>query len=136
MANLRAAAAVLLLLALTGCSGARGGDDRECYDVTPELMAAIAEGANEIPITPIDAAAVKSENFDDAYIVAMSFTVAGVDDPQVGVWAVATLEPPYAPFLAVDGFAHEFTVWPNEINGDELTVTEDGVTEAKACLEG
>ena len=133
------AAAIVLLLTLAGCSSSKG-DGRECYDVSAELMAAIADGANDIPITPVDAAAVKSEHFDDAYIVAMSFTAPGGGE-EVGVWAVATLEPPYGPILAVDGFAHEFTVWPHEINGDEingdeLDATEDGVTEAKACLEG
>jgi hypothetical protein len=134
MVPIRAAGAVLLLITLTGCSSSKG-DGRDCYPVDPALMAAIAEGANDVPITPVDAAAVKSETFDNAYIVAMSFNAPGGGE-EVGVWAVATLEPPYAPILAVDGFAHEFTDYPNEINGNKLNVTEDGVTEAKACLEG
>lgn len=97
-------------------------------------MAAIAEGANATTITPVAAAAVDSKSFNDAYIVAMSFNVAG-GDTQTGVWAVASLTPPGAPILAVDGFAHQFTDWPNEVNGEELNVNEDGVTEAKACLD-
>ena len=63
-------------------------------------MAAIADGANGTPITPVDAAAVKSNEFHDAYIVAMSFTIPGEVDPSVGVWALGSLETPYGPILA------------------------------------
>lgn len=133
-----AAAAVIAasIIVLAGCAGGGdAGDGRDCHDVDPEIMAAIAEGANDVAITPVAAAAVESDSFTDAYIVAMSFTAPGVDDSEVGVWAVASLEPPGAPFLAVDGFAHQFTDWPNEIRGEKLTASEDGVTEAKACLD-
>lgn len=136
MGTLRSAAAIAAasVLILTGCSGGSSGDGRECHDVSDELMASIAEGANAGAITPVDAAAVVSESFTDAYIVAMSFT--DVDEVEsTGVWAVSSLEPPGAPILAVDGFAQQFTDWPGEINGEELDVTEDGVDEAKACLE-
>jgi hypothetical protein len=36
--------------------------------------------------------------------------------------------------LAVDGFAHQFTVWPHTVNGQTLSVANDGVDEAKACV--
>jgi len=128
------AALCLAAVGLSGCSG-NSGDGRECYEVEEALMATIAEGANQNPITPVDAAAVKSESFEDAYVVAMSFTASGVEESETGTWAVATLESPYAPILAIDGFAQEFTDWPGEINGEQLDVTEDGVDEAKACLD-
>ncbi len=129
------AAAALLL---TGCSGGNAGDGRPCETVPPELLSAIAEGANDGPaITPVAAGAVKSAERSDVYIVAMSFTVDGLEDAQVGTWGIGgSLTPGSGPLVAIDGFAAEFTVWPHQMNGEEFSVTEDGVDEAKACLEG
>lgn len=129
------AAAALLL---TGCSGGKAGDGRACETVPPELLTAIAEGTNDGPaMTPVAAGAVKSAERGEVYIVAMSFTVAGVEDAQVGTWGIGgSLTPGSGPLVAIDGFASEFTVWPNQMNGEEFSVTEDGVDEAKACLAG
>lgn len=139
-----AIAATILLLSLTGCSSSSGAGtpvdpaepDRECLDVPADVQQTIAEGANETTITPVDAAAVTSLEEDGIYVVAMSFTAPGVEDPEVGVWMTHGLDLVSAgPIYAVDGFAHEFTVWPHTVNDHELSVNEDGVDEAKACLE-
>ncbi|XUK64639.1 Lipoprotein [Plantibacter sp. RU18] len=130
------AAAVLLL---TGCSGGNAGDGRPCETVPPELLSAIADGANDGPaITPVAAGAVKSAERGDVYIVAMSFTTPGFEDEhEVGVWGIGgSLTPGSGPLVAIDSFAAEFTVWPHQMNGEEFSVAEDGVDEAKACLEG
>ncbi|AMB58230.1 hypothetical protein [Microterricola viridarii] len=130
---LSAASAVLLAASLAGCS-ASGGDGRECQTVPADLLERIALGSSGDALTPVAGGAVASASFDDAYIVAMEFEVPG-NDNQVGAWAVGSLEDGATTVLAVDGLAQQFTQWPSEINGEKLDVREDGVTEAKACLE-
>lgn len=133
----RAAGAVFAIAAamvLAGCSGGSQGDGRDCITVSQSLMSQIASGANNIRITPVKAAAVRSKSFKEVYIVAMSVRIAGVEDPETGVWGVTDLMAGHGSTVAVDGIAQQFTDWPDQVNGHKLNVTEDGVTEAKACL--
>ena len=128
---------VVLVLVLAGCSAGKPAAPADCLDVPADVQQTIAEGANETTITPVAASAVKSPTEDGLYLVAMSFTLPDTEDPQTGVWATHGLDAASAgPIYAVDGFAHEFTVWPNTVNGHDLSVTEPGADEAKACLEG
>lgn len=122
-------------LLLTGCasSTAPASDSRECIEVPAAVMSAIAEGANAYPITPIAAAGVRSESFDDATVIAMSFTAPDGKEA-TGAWAIGgTVEQPGAA-LAVDAIAQAVTDWPAEANGQKLDVNEDGVAEAQTCL--
>lgn len=133
MNRLLALGSVLLLAVTLSACSASGGDGRTCESPPADLLQQIADGASGSAIAPGAAAAVKSEAFDNAYIVAMRFTAADVDG-EVGAWAVTSLDAPTS-VLSVDGMAHQFTSWPNQINGESLSVTEDGVTEAIACLD-
>jgi hypothetical protein len=134
LAGLMAAALTLPALSACGGSGEPEAPAAECLTPAPEVAEAIAEGANATAITPTGSAAVRAPDRADAYLVAMTFTVAGVDEDQTGVWMVASIEGNPAPIAAVDGFAQEFTDWPDTINGEELAVTEAGADDAKACL--
>lgn len=96
---------------------------------------AIATGAQDgTGLEYVDAAAVKSEDFDEVYFVAMRFSATGVDD-QTGVWATNSLKPGGGLIMSVDGFAKEFTVWPDGGETDaQLSTADDGAEEAVACL--
>lgn len=128
-------AVAALVVLLTGCSPSKG-DGRDCIEVPEDAKSMIAEGANKLAISPGAAGAVKSKTFKDVTIVAMDFT-APDGASATGVWAVSgNLHDGRAVnvVMSVDAMAAEFTDWPNKVNGRELDVTEDGVTEAKACL--
>lgn len=136
------AATVLLLASCSGGADDAGPDDgaasSECHAVDDALMAQIAEGANQIPIEPVAAAAAHTDDFPEpfgeAYIVAMRFTDDDGND-NVGTWAITgTLDEPELT-MAVDPMAQLYTDWPGEIQGTPLDASQDGVDEAKACLE-
>lgn len=101
----------------------------KCLDVSRGLMRRIADGANDLPIRPIEAAAVRSDDYFRVFMVAMRFNAPG-GDPEVGVWATGSLRPGKSTLRAVDGFASEFTVYPT---GDS-SVADHGVDEAVSCL--
>lgn len=122
-------------LLLTGCasSTAPASESRECIEVPEAVMSAIAEGANAYPITPIAAAGVRSESFDDVTVIAMSFTPPDGKET-TATWAIGgTVDQPGLT-LAVDAMAQAVTDWPGQINGSALDATEDGVAEAQSCL--
>jgi hypothetical protein len=137
-------AAALVVLLLAGCSSADAeAEGGGCLDVDDALMAAIAEGANTMPLEPVDAAAVKVDGFTDvhgdgSYVVAMEFASEGnIEDggTEIGTWAVASLDAADAPpILAVDPLADLFTDWPSEVDGVKFTGDEPGVADAAACL--
>lgn len=109
-----------------------------CLEVDPAKLAAIAEGEEDGVggITFSSGAAVKSEDYSEVYMIAGRFTVPGVDQPQVGIWASNALAPNEGVILAVDAFAEQFTVWPDaEDSAAKIRLGSDGVDEAKDCLE-
>lgn len=83
------------------------------------------------------ASAVKSEDFENIYMVAGRFDVPGVEG-EVGVWATNNIEPLGGGLImSVDGLAQEFTVWPDADSTDaRITSSDDGVSQARACLGG
>jgi ABC-type Fe3+-hydroxamate transport system substrate-binding protein len=151
MTNRRAAhilTAVFALALLTGC--ASSSDEPEatpstsanvatsdaCLPVPPNVPTAIAEGGEGTTLTPTGRAAAIDPTGEAAlYMVAMEFTVPGVDDPTAGVWAVGSLDDTPGPIMSADAMAAEFTVWPNEINGNQFNAATTGVSEALDCLD-
>ena len=81
--------------------------------------------------------AVKSEDYENVYMIAADIQGPGMDDDgQVGVWAANGLEPEGSLIiLAVDGLAKEFSDW---FDGDQtdaqLSLADDGVDEARECV--
>lgn len=119
---------------LAGCSSTPAGDGRDCLEVPAGIAEQIAEGSNDFPIEPTGIAAVRSEAMADANIVAMSFVWPDGESDQ-GVWSIlGTLDDP-GMTLAVDATAATVTDWPNQIDGHTFDITEDGATEALACLD-
>lgn len=119
----------LAALTLTGCGG-DGGDaeaSMDCETVSDAAMTAIADGANETPIDPVAAAALPVPDAE-SYVIAMTFAIEGQED-QVGVWEATALDGAGS-LRGVDGFAHEFTDWPESA----LTVADDVVEDVKGCL--
>lgn len=111
---------------------------KRCLDVEPAKLAAIAAGEEDGVggITFSSGAAVKSEDYSEVYMIAGRFTVPGVKQPQVGIWASNSLAADQGVLLAVDGFAEQFTVWPDaDDSAAKIRLGSDGVDEAKECLE-
>jgi len=142
--RLALAVALAVMLGLSGCGGdsssAAADSSSRCVDVPQDLQAAIAaESKPGVQITPVDAAAVKSDDFKDLYFIAMSFTAPGVDDPETGIWATTVLKAdangPAGVMTGVDGFAHQFTTWQDASERGVNYPSDDGIQEAKACLE-
>ena len=80
--------------------------------------------------------AVKSKDFEKVYLIAARLAAPGVEG-DVGVWASNSLEPGGGLIMAVDGFAKEFTVWPDANKTDaQIDQTADGYDEVRACVEG
>lgn len=127
-------AACVVVASLVGCSsGPAKGDGRDCLDVPADTIERIVEGANDLPIEPIAAAAVRSESFKDMNIVAMSFTWPDGEE-STGIWGYSGEMGQPGTILAIDGYAANSTDWPHEVNGEKLTSNEDGATEAVWCL--
>lgn len=123
-----------VLMSVAACSSAAPEPEAECLAVDASVGARIAEGASGVALTPGELAAVKSPDMSDAYLVAMTFDAAG-GDTETGVWAVTDLTDAATSILAVDGMAQSFTVWPGTLEGQALSITEPGASDAIACLE-
>lgn len=123
------AAIPVLTLLLAGCGSADPPAD--CIDAT-EFGTAIADGANDSPITPVAAAAVQSES-SEIYYVAMTFTTA-TGDEATGVWATNNLEVGRGMTVSVDAVAKEVTDWPDAEAAFGITYPNDGTRAAESCL--
>jgi hypothetical protein len=108
-----------------------------CLAVKPKLLELIASAAEPGvgKLTFSDGAAVRSEDFTEAYMIAARFSAPGVDN-ETGIWSSNSLEPGKGLMLSVDGFAKQFTIWPDaDKTKAEIEQSTDGVEEARACLE-
>lgn len=116
-------------------SPAKAEAKSRCEDVSSAMAKAIMSGAEDGTgkLTAGNAAAVRSKDYKKAWMIAVHFSGAGVDD-EVGVWASNSLKPGGGILMAVDGFAKEFTVWPDADKTDAgMTIGDDGVDEAMEC---
>lgn len=106
----------------------------DCLDVPGELTAAITRGATDPgDFVPGNAAAYRSPDHGKVYLVALEFAGAGADN--VGVWATNSLEAGGGLIMAADGFANEFTDWPDAMTtAAAINAASPGVSEAKDCL--
>jgi hypothetical protein len=109
-----------------------------CEDVGMPMARAIATGAED-GVGKLKAkrvAAVKSPDFSEVYFIAVEFTGPGFEtEPEVGVWASNSLTPGGGLILSVEGFAKEFTVWPDADTTDAaIESTDPSVEDAIACL--
>lgn len=113
--------------------GASGPSMEGCEVAPMRVLRALAQGANDFPIKPVEGAAFMTDAGN--YMVAMEFDFKNEDigTGERGVWLATDLSGD-GPFMAVDGIAAEFTVWPNTYEGQEFDITMDGAQEALDCL--
>jgi hypothetical protein len=76
-------------------------------------------------------AAVKSEDFDSIYMVALQITTGG--DQEEAVFATSSLESPEN-IMALNRFAQENSDWPAPDANAEVTFSSDGASDAVACV--
>ena len=91
------------------------------------------QSSNDIGI----AYAVKSGDFEKVWMVAAEITGQGIaKGDAIGVWAISGEQDTPGMILSVDGFATEFSPYPDGSKTDANTnLMDDGVQEAKACVE-
>lgn len=124
---------------LTACGGGstvgdEGAAGVDCLDVRPAVGKAIAKGASGVKIQPGDVAAIRSPDFDEVYFIAMRFGADGGEDA-VGVWASNSLTPGGGLMMSVDGYAKQFTEWPDASKTDAaISGADPSIKDAKSCL--
>lgn len=109
--------------------------ESRCVKVSAKRIADLSTGLDKSAgLTIASAQAVKSTDFKNVYMIAALLNGPGVKN-QVGVWASNSLEE--GGFFSVDGFALEFSDWADGPKSDaNITLTSEGVDEAKDCAKG
>jgi len=141
---MRTTAGVLLIVGLlAGCAGGGKTDAAapgtsttpaaECTQASQALLDRIATGALDgTGMVPVTGQVYLSPDYGKVYFVAMRFTATGIED-QTGVWATSGLDSGIT--MSVDGFAKEFTDWPDSATTDAaITSTDPAVAVAIGCL--
>lgn len=111
-----------------------------CQPASPAQLAVIRDGVQGLePGNDIKTAwAVRSTEFERVYVVAARIYGAGIpaEGAGPGVWAISG--DPDAPglVLAVDGFAKQFTSYPDASQTDaRITMATDGASAAQTCAQ-
>lgn len=129
--------ALCLLLLVAACSsGSSGHPKATCVTVPQAMLDGIASGAEKdvgtLKITKGEA--VKSPDFKNVYFIAAHISAVGLKDA-VGVWASNSLQPGGGQIMAVDGFAQQFTVWPDaDHTSAKIGKADPSVDKAKGCV--
>lgn len=76
-------------------------------------------------------AAVKSEDFDSIYMVALEIETPG--EQEAAVFSVNSLENPEN-ITALNRFAQQYSEWPAPEAGAEVTFENDGADDARVCV--
>lgn len=107
----------------------------DCNPVEQHVLDRIGSGAEEgTGLQMVRGSAYRSPNHEKVWFVAGEFSITGAGN-QTGVWVTNSLEPSGGITMAVDGFAQEFTVWPDADTTDAaISAADPGVTAAKDCL--
>lgn len=110
-----------------------------CVTPSPLQLEAIRLGIQSVdPNNDIsnNARAVRSNDYQLVWFVAVEITGNGIKPKEaVGVWAInGELESPGLT-LSVDGFAQNFSAYPDAGKTDaQITMFDDGAQEAKDCV--
>lgn len=139
------ALALMTIGLLAGCAGTAAGEadeavstsaapTAECTQAPQALLDRIATGALDgTGVVPLTGQVYLSPDYGKVYFVAMRFTATGVED-QTGVWATNGLDSGIT--MSVDGFAKEFTDWPDSATTDAaIASTDPAVAVAIGCLD-
>lgn len=131
-----------------------GGEDSEsaaaCTVAPAEIVNEISNGMGTIPnglnpgVTIDNAYMVRAEDRTNVWFVGARLHGGGLDDDTyVGIWATSRIDADgnytgEGAILSVDGFAEEFSDWPDgDIAGDadDLSITEDAARAVKDCAD-
>ena len=107
-----------------------------CVRVPPVVVSAIASGLNVDKATLNNAWAVRSTEFQRAFMVSAELDGPGLDGPgDIATWTANALDSTVGMILAVDNVAHEFSVWPfaRETRA-EINMSTHGVSASRACV--
>jgi hypothetical protein len=110
--------------------------ESRCVAVPKGLVDAIEEGLTvQGGGTLRNARAVKSEDFNNVYMVAAELQGAGLEGADdIGVWATNGLQAGEGLIFAVDAVAKEFSGWGDADRTDaQITQAADGAQEAADC---
>jgi hypothetical protein len=119
--------------ALTGCGASTPAAD--CIALSADVMQTIADGADAgREIVGQEAQAVKGTG-EDVYFVAMRFQTKGGSD-EVGVWGTnAVSSNAVTTVIAIDGFAKQFTHWPDAQQAFGISPAHPKALAAEGCLK-
>lgn len=127
------------LLLTVACSGGGSTSAKStpgpCVAVSQAMLDGIASGAEKSvgTVKLSRGEAVKSPDFDKVYFIAAHLSAPGVKD-EVAVWSSNSLAPGGGLILAVDGYAQQFTVWPDaDKSSAKISKADPSVGRAKNC---
>jgi hypothetical protein len=109
-----------------------------CVVASPGQMEAIRSGVKSIQESNnVETGwAVKSNDFKNVWMVAAEITGPNLEDvTSIGVWAISGDPGSPGMILSVNGFAKEFTPYPDASETDaNITIADDGVRQAEQCV--
>lgn len=124
---------ILVVPLLAACGSTSASKAADCLTVPDAVSAAIAGGGKPSDLVVKSGAAVKSTERKDMYFVALKFTQGSDATESIGLWAAANLDEGANTFISVDGYAKQFTQWPDgSASSYKLSMTEK---DAKSALE-
>lgn len=117
-----------LVLALASCAGCSTSKPDGCVTLGGDVAQAIVDGFTNsaLAIRPSSGRGVQADS--GVYYAAYRISVAGQDE--TGVWALDRIDPPGS-IRSVDGFAKQFTRWPELAGANGSQSMQD----ALACLD-
>lgn len=123
---------------MPGCPGCAGEGDAQasvdCLTVPAEVLDAIAEGAPPGSGFVVQRAAAVVGTGIEVHFVAMRFDANG-ETGVTGVWATTSIGAmDTSSVVSVDGFAKQFTGWPDAEQGFQITSAHPAAKEAAGCL--
>lgn len=121
---------------LAGCGGQADATAAvDCLTVPHEVVKAIGDGAPEGSGFVAQRAAAVLGTGNEIYFVAMRFDANGETD-MTGVWATTSIGVGEASsVISVDGFAKQFTNWPDAEVAFEVSPAHPSAEEAAGCLD-
>ncbi|MCZ2848657.1 hypothetical protein [Modestobacter sp. VKM Ac-2978] len=124
-----------MAFSLAGCGGeAEATAAVDCLTVPQEVSTAIADGSLEGSGFVVQQASAVLGSGGEIYFVAMRFDANGESD-MTGVWATTSIAANEAStVISVDGFAKQFTVWPDAEQAFDISPTHPSAQEASDCL--
>ena len=128
---------LVVAMILAACGSGAGPDSARCSPASDTLLQGIAEGLTVDGGALASGYVVRSEAFEEVYMVAAEIDGPGLEATgDVGVWA--TNDPAGGgTVLSVDDTAQERSNWPvGSESNEELTIMADGAMEAEACAGG